>query len=119
MKSALTTFWVTLISFSSKVMGQLDKTIDGWHIQNQNYNPNVQGIYWVPNNINPINQVLNAVQRLTAIAIFIIWIVNLIRIIRTNDKNLRKKRIKNTIIVISILIIILIACFLITYLLKR
>ena len=34
-KSVLTTFWVILASFSSKVMWQLDETIDGWHIQNQ------------------------------------------------------------------------------------
>jgi len=41
-KAILTILWVTLISFSSKVIGQFEDTIDGWNIQDKRYNPNVQ-----------------------------------------------------------------------------
>lgn len=122
-KAILTVLWVTLIFFSSKVMGFVMKTDDlfdengNWKFKtNQTYSIQ-QTVYWVPNTISPISPALNAVQRLTSIAIFIIWIVNFIRIMRTNDEDLKKKRIKNTIIVITILVIILVATLIISTLL--
>jgi len=76
----------------------------------------IQAIYWVKEYYepSPLVPILNAIQRLTGIAIFIIWIITLIRIIRTDDKNLKKKRIKKTIITISILIVILIITYFIS-----
>ena len=113
-KLGLATLWIALISFSAKAMwwkfGDAQRSKPG-------YGP-IQAVYWVPKPTSPISHVLNAVQRLTAIAIFIIWIINFIRIMRTNDKDLKKKRIKNTIIVITILVIILVATFGISILLS-
>lgn len=112
-KLGLATLWIVLISFSSKTMW--------WNFEDTQrsepvYEP-IQAVYWVPRPTSPISHVLNAVQRLTAIAIFIIWIVNFIRIMRTNDKDLKNKRIKNTIIEITILVVILIATLIISTLL--
>jgi len=115
-KLGLATLWIAIISFSSKVMGKLSTWRTVWDSQRNEpiYDKSVQAAYWVPNPTNHINPILNAIQRLTAIAILIIWIINLIRIIRTDDKDLKKKRIKNTIIIIAILAAILAITFIIS-----
>ena len=132
-KAVLTAFWATLISFSSKVMGMqelywpppqfdIDETNAWWKFQPDIYvQPNIsQGLYWVPKTSQTeILHNISLIQRLIVIVTFIVWIISFIRILKTKDRDLKKKRIKNTIIVVSILIIILIVCFVVTYLLKR
>lgn len=114
MKAVLTTFWVTLLSFSSKVMGQLDETIDGWHIQNQSYDQYVQGIYWVPQPESKIDIAIKIFPRLLVAITFIVWIVSFLKIRKIDDKVEKKKIIKKIII---ILLAIIIVTFLITKLL--
>jgi len=118
-KTVLATLWITLISFFSKVTGQ-----NSWEVHKiyEKFNDlPAQPMYWVETYYepSPLVPILNTIQRLTGIAIFIIWIVNLIRIIKTNDKDLKKKRIKNTIIIISILIILIIISLLLPRFLKK
>lgn len=113
-KSVLTTFWVILASFSSKVMWQLDETIDGWHIQNQSYDQYVQGIYWVPQPESKIDIAIKIFPRLLVAITFIVWIVSFLKIRKIDDKVEKKKMIKKIII---ILLAIIIATFLITKLL--
>lgn len=116
-KTVLATLWVALISFSSKVMGQVIKVTEeriDWGRKTQ-----VQDLYWVPSpkryyGPSPLAQILNGIQLALAVVILIIWIINFIRIIRTDDKNLKKKRIKNTIIIIAILAAILAITFIIS-----
>ena len=116
-KTVLTTLWIAIISFSSKVMGQVieitEKRID-WGRETQ-----VQDLYWVPSTRryygpSPSTPILNGIKLALTAAILIIWIINLIRIIRTDDKDLKKKRIKNTIIIIAILAAILAITFIIS-----
>ena len=116
-KTVLTTLWIAIISFSSKVMGQVieitEKRID-WGRETQ-----VQYLYWVPSTRryygpSPSTPILNGIKLALTAAILIIWIINLIRIIRTDDKDLKKKRIKNTIIIIAILAAILAITFIIS-----
>lgn len=114
MKAVLTTFWVTLLSFSSKVMGQLDETIVGWQVQNQSYDQPVQGIYWVPQPESKIDIAIKIFPRLLVAITFIVWIVSFLKIRKIDDKVEKKKMIKKIII---ILLTIIIATFLITKLL--
>lgn len=53
-----------------------------------------------------VNIVVNLAQWIVPIITFIIWIVSFIRILMTKDKELRKKRIRNTFVVLLILIIL-------------
>ena len=110
-KSVLTTFWVILASFSSKVMWQLDETIDGWHIQNQSYDPYVQGIYWVPQPESKIDIAIKIFPRLLVAITFIVWIISFIKIRKIDDKALKKKKTKGTIYIMTILVILIIIVF--------
>ena len=115
-KLGFSTLWIAIISFSSKVMGKLSTWRTVWDSQRNEpiYDKSVQAAYWVPNPTNYINPILNAFKWALTVAILIIWIINLIRIIRTDDKDLKKKRIKNTIIIIAILAAILAITFIIS-----
>ncbi len=108
-KAILTILWVTLISFSSKVIGQFEDTIDGWNIQDKRYNPNVQWIYWVPSPEPKIGLAVNIAQILLIAVTFIVWIVSFIKIRKIDDRAVKKKKIRNAVIIISILVILIIA----------
>ena len=111
-KISLSTLWIAVISFSSKVMGQhrdSDWTVDA------------QPDYWIyypselltsPKSESPI-LAIKIVQILLITVIFIVWIVSFLKTRKIYDKTLKKKKIRNTIIVIAILILILIAAFII------
>lgn len=108
-KAILTILWGTLISFSSKVIGQFEDTIDGWNIQDKRYNPNVQWIYWVPSPEPKIGLAVNIAQILLIAVTFIVWIVSFIKIRKIDDRAVKKKKIRNAVIIISILVILIIA----------
>ena len=107
MKAALTTFWVTLISFSSKVMGRLEQK---WWSRSQPEINDVQLLYWVPPP-DPTSATINAIkwfQYLFTIIILIIWIFNYTKIRKIEDKAEKNKKTKKTIIILlAILIAIL------------
>ena len=115
-KTGIATFWVTIISFFSKVMGQFKQYDDL---------PPIESLYAVERPIYLIEKeqtlidVIFKIAKRPLIAIaFIIWIVNFIKIRKIDDKVQKKKRIKKTIIVMSILIILIMACIITTRLLK-
>jgi len=112
-KLGLVALWVQLISFSSKALGDIIETFWDARQNEPKYEP-MQAAYWVPNPTNHINPILNAIKWTLAVTILIIWILSLIRIIKTEDKDLKKKRIKNAIIIIAILSIILSVTFIIS-----
>ena len=113
-KISLSTLWIAIISFSSKVMGlHSDWTVDA------------QPDYWIyypselltsPKSESPI-LAIKIVQILLIAVIFIVWIVSFLKIKKIDDKTLKKKKIRNTIIVIAIVILVLIASFVIPALL--
>lgn len=100
-----------------------------WFINNMSA---PQTVYWVPKQVieeqhweksiypentiyslpepkaSTINVIVNLAQRIVPVITFIIWIVSFIRIMMTKDKTLKEKRIKTTIIVMSILIILIV-----------
>lgn len=116
-RTGLATLWIAIVSFFSKVMGQSFNQM----------NFMVEGMYWVknPENLRLIedNTLTNVITKITekilVIIIFIVWIINLIMIIKTKNKEQRKKIIKRTIITISILLILIIACIVTARLLKK
>lgn len=117
----IATFWTILLSIISDVIF--------WFINNMS---SAQTVYWVPRQVieeqhweksiypentiyslpepkaSTINVIINLAQRIVPIITFIIWIISLIRISKTKDIDLKKKRIKNTIIVLSILIVFIV-----------
>lgn len=111
LKAGISTLLIALISFNA------GKTI---------IMRTEESLYWVPYDVSPIQPttqqtpiLINLAQR-TAVGItFIAWIISLIMILKTNDKEKKEKRIKISIIVMSILIILTIASFLIVRLLNR
>ena len=97
-KATITALWVAIVSFFSKVFGQLDT-----------YCPDckMQSLYWV----SPLYQVstyIKFTQKLLIGVVFIIWLINLIKIRKTDDKTKKKKKIKGTIITISIILAIIV-----------
>ena len=120
-KAGLVAFRIALISFLLKVKG-LD---DWWWAYPQSdywvYQPRVQWIYWVPSSVEPaetiVDTIIKIAPRLLIAITFMVWIVSFIKIRKIDDKTLKKKKIRNTIIVIAILILILIAAFVIPALL--
>lgn len=117
----IATFWTILLSIIFDVIF--------WFINNMSA---PQTVYWVPKQVieeqhweksiypentiyslpepkaSTINVIINLAQRIVPIITFIIWIISLIRISKTKDIDLKKKRIKNTIIVLSILIVFIV-----------
>ena len=116
----IATFWAALLLIVSDVIF--------WFIENMG----PQTVYWVPKQaigkqhwgklIYPedtvyslpepkaslVNVVVNLAQWIVPIITFIIWIVSFIRILMTKDKELKKKRIRKTIVVLSVLIVLII-----------
>lgn len=120
-KLSLATLWIAIISFSSKVISQ-------FHQFGQDFSvPSVataQTVYWVPPQElgTKINAIVNAIKRFRIpliIVIFIVWIVNFIKIRKIEDKNLKKKKIKNTAIIILIISIIILLMSISARLIKK
>jgi len=116
-KTWLATLWIAIVSFFSKVMGQ-------------NRGREVQPMYGVEYNIGrraieQINQptlidtVIKIAKRPLIGITLIVWIINLIKIRKTEDKTQKKKMIRRTIIVISVLVVLIVACFILPLLLKK
>lgn len=85
-KTNLTTLWIALVSFSSKVFGQ------GWEIWDQRYY--AQPAYWIRNPLSEqeimIFAVIKILQRLLVAVVLILWIINLIKIRKIDDKQQKK-----------------------------
>lgn len=114
-KTVLATLWIALISFPFKTLS-------------------IQTFYWVPSaqeyRVKPISAytepttslmdtIIKIAPRLLVAVTFIIWIVSFIKIRKIDDKNLKKKKIKNTIIIISILVILIVILLLLPRFLKK
>jgi len=111
-KTSIAAFWITIISFFSKVFWQ------NFGIGERLYwTPQLE--YWVPSPISPAIIVSKIAQRSLIWITFIVWIVNIVKIREIDDKVQKKKKVKKTIVVISILIILIVACIITTLLLKR
>lgn len=112
-KAGLVAFRIALISFPLKVKG-LD---DWWWAPMywiENYHPEV----YEPSEPSVIiATIIKIAPRLLVAITFIVWTISFIKLRKINDKTLKKKKIRNTIIVIAILILILIAAFVIPALL--
>lgn len=116
-KLSLAAIRAAILSFPFKVMGQmmnLDDMQDIYWVP-----PRGEMLYWVPSPMSPALIVSKVIQRVLIWVTFIVWIINLIKIKKTDDKTQKGKRIKKTIIVMSILIILIVACFIMTWLLKK
>lgn len=107
-KLSLATLWITLISFSSKAMGWIEVT------NNQPINLSNPKYIKPPKSTIILVTITKILPRILIAITFIIWIVSFIKIRKIDDENLKKKKIKNTIIIISIHIILIIATFLIS-----
>ena len=112
-KTILTTLWIAIISFSSKVIG-----IE-WD------DPTRETLYWVQQPetlISSESEITLAVKIaqiwLTAV-IFIVWIVNFVKIRKMDDRIEKQKKIRTTVIVLAIFVLILITAFLIPTLLLK
>lgn len=113
-KTWLLALWVTIVSFFSKAMGQY--LISDFREEDLVY----QSAYASPDVPLPESSwsiIVKVAQRALVGVVFIIWIINLIKIKKTDDKVQRKKRIRKTIIIVSILVILLAAAFLVPTLL--
>jgi len=115
-RTNLAIIWATIISFPSKVLGQ--NFIRAMEQE--------QSFYWVErpkwiwiidlnsqSSTSPTIIAIKITQILLIVIILVVWITNFIRIKKTDDKALKKKKIRNTIIIISILTLLLIAAFVI------
>lgn len=124
---SLTALWIAVLSFSSKVFAQIFEYGDLKYSQTDYWIARVQTKYWVESPIiNPITDwstpmiiAVKIVQIILIIIIPIIWIINLIKIRKIGDKIEKMKRIRTTIIILAILVLILIAAFLIPALLLK
>jgi len=140
-KTILTSLRIAIISLPYKVMSILEDSISNWSdSQVENFQTdywimfpeltktpqqgeidineiNTQWLYWVPFPSEPTPITAIKVAEILLIAItFIIWIINFIKIKKIDDKTLKRKKIRNTIIIVLILSI---AIFLISQLLIR
>lgn len=112
-KTGLVSFFLSSISFLSKVFAQ------GRGNGEQRYL--AQTAYWVANPRQPeliIFVAIRALQRLLVAVVLVIWIVNLIKIKKIDDK-LQKKKTKKTIITILVILIMMLLLSVVTRLLKK
>ena len=114
-KTSLTTLWIALVSFSSKVFGQ------GWEIWDQRYY--AQTVYWVRNTVSEPEiitfAIIKSLQRLLVAIVLVLWIINLIKIRKIDDKQQKKEKIKKTIITSVIMLIFVLLLSGITRLLRN
>lgn len=115
-KLGLSAFWLSIISFFSRVFWQ-NFGMD----QNLYWVPSVPAVYWVPSAESQtfVVIVIKIIQRLFIGVIFIVWIINFIKIRKTDDKTEKKEKLKRFIIIISILVVLIIACIIAVQLLKK
>lgn len=66
-----------------------------------------------------INMIVNLAQWIIPIITFIIWIVSFIRILMIKDEELKKKRIRNTTVILSVLIILIVVISVVARLLNK
>ena len=121
-KSILTAFWMTLISFSSKAMGQELYWAPPFLMDEMNMRP--EPMYWVEYNPEMYKpELLLIIAKIASLLLvvltFVFWIISFIRIRKIDDRNLKKKKIKNTIIIISILVILIVVIILLPRFLKK
>ena len=117
-KISLTALWIAIISFSCKVFALVLEYEELKYPQTDYWISRMQTKYWVVNPIvdpydwsTPTIVFIKIAQILLIVIIPIIWIINLIKIKKIDDKTLKKKKIKNTVIIVSILIILFVALF--------
>lgn len=125
-KTILTTLWIIIISFSSKVFGQVPeltwfKTIEEltWNellsiIEQRSWINIITSLYWVPGkyeiietstSTGSITRLIKITQRILIPLIFIIWIIILIKMRKIENKTKWQKIIKRVVIAILSIII--------------
>lgn len=115
-KVCLVAFRIALISFPLKVKG-VKVTQPGVYYPSE--------LYWVPSSIEPeptttiVDTIMKIAPRLLIAVTFIVWIISFIKIRKIDDKDIKKKKIKNTIIIISVLVILIICLLLLPRFLKK
>lgn len=105
--------FATITSFFSKVMWQ---SVDLWYSDRW---WRVESYYWVempeslpvkwpaPSEFSPlIDNVVKCVEVLLFAAIFVVWLVGFLKIRKIEDKDLKSKKIKRTVIAIVVLLVI-------------
>ena len=108
----LTTLWITIVSFFSKVFGQ------DWRLQLM-YGVEPISIGWKEVQPTLIDTITKIAKRPLIGITLIVWIINFLKIRKIKDKKQKKKRIKSSIITIAILIILIIACVIMPFLTKK
>ena len=112
-KSFFVMVFATITSFVSKVMWQ---SVDLWYSDRW---WRVESYYWVempesllvkwptPSELSPlIDTVVKCVEVLLFAAIFVVWLVGFLKIRKIEDKDLKSKKIKRTVIAIVVLLVI-------------
>lgn len=125
-KLSLTTLWIAIISFSSKVFAQIFEHED-LKYQTDYWIARVQTKYWVESPIiNPITDwstpmiiAVKIVQILLIIIIPVIWIINFIKIRKIDDKSLKKEKIKRTIVILLAILFVILLMSVVIRLLKK
>lgn len=119
-KFSLAAIWASISSFPFKALGREieDFQTEYWILPSKTTSQRgkeidieapMQWIYWVPfpSEPAPITAIKIAQMWLAAI-IFIVWIISFIKIRKIDDKSLKKKKIKRTIVILlAILFVIL------------
>ena len=117
---SIATLLATIISFPLKIFGQgVDKVEEAWF---GGYVGDRWPMYWLtytPNlptseSSTIISTILRIIPWLLVTVTFIIWIVNFIKVRKIDDKWAKNKKIKKTIVAISILTIIFVALLIFT-----
>lgn len=119
-KSVLIAVWIALISFSSKAIGKMEEVVinpqikyaepEYWIEKFPAWYSMGQELYWTPSPIDTTDwKLIRIACYLLVLVVFVFWIISYLKIRKFDDKALKKKKIKNTVIVISILIILIIA----------
>ena len=110
-KTSIAVLWLSIISFPSKVVGQLALQVlsnDLTHMQTKYW---VQPIRTVTVDETPTEQISSRVsdiklfQILLVVAVFIVWIINLVKIRKIDDRALREKKTKKIIVFVVIALI--------------
>jgi hypothetical protein len=116
-KACLISLQIMLISFSSKVMAWTFETevmeleeLETWKYENP------QPSYWIPyqrfsSPVEPTDTIIKTIPRLLVVITFVVWIVSFIKIRKIDDKVVKRKKIKNAVITVSILVVLIIALF--------
>ena len=114
LKKSIATLWIAIISFFSKVFGQ------DWNLKYQLMygTPDIIGVDHIEQP-TLIDTVIKIAKRPLIGITLIVWIISFIKIRKTKNKTQKGKAIKRTIITVSILLILIIACIVAAQLLKK